>query len=835
MRSLTLYVDKWYIIGAVCTDGIPRLIKLPNREDRFWLYFYEDSANDLIVYGKDNQSHFRDKENHYYGDIFSKVVDPHEYFTIYGRQRKLKDIFEVSGIFEHIRKEIDLEKDIETYVSFSSDITDAARKSFLDILEENGFIVKESVARIAHLALEYGFRHGYFKDEGYYLVLNACNENLHYSIFKHESDYFNRVTESVLLGMGTDLRGRALIEAVIESLNSRLHFLSNQAEIEAECLRMRQFADDWAVKLSNAKPNIPISIPNVSFSGHSANTYSVSIIKKKIDDRTCVIVNDIVRVISDFVTQSNIRVDEVKGILFLGNTFTNAQFEQSISERFLVSSNGLIKYKESDLPSIVGVYSVLDCSQFSDATNLFEQNAEAEALRLKNAREDEERKKRAAEEQEKAAKAERDAREAENKYRTYMEAAEDCERNQDYLGMQDNCRDALAVRPDDPDATQKLQDAIRLAAEEAAIAKQYNSIIQRAKQSFDDKQWSEAKAQAENALNLKPSSIEAQRIYEESKNHLNIESRVKEYLTRSDLFLAQKSYDEAISELKKALSLDKDNSDVAERLRDIESRQREFSSKVQELKTLLQQAEKNNKLDDAISICEQLIDVDASNLRRWSEKAQQLKEKIRDAEKLMQKFQQLRSKIDTALFDEKWDSIVNLCEEALQIQESDDIRSKLNRALEKISTNRARQEEEAKQKVFESKVSEIKALIADKKTVAAERELRNLQLEYPGHNDTYKDLRSRIFAADEWESPSMTHTVPKAPRKPIGFDASNDDLLGTGVKSPTKPQSKPSHQPKVEPKRPSPKTGIDFFDKDIPNKKSAGSVPSSKTNTDFNF
>ena len=94
MGSLTLYVDKWYIIGAVCTDGVPRIIQIPNREDRFWLYFYEDTANNLIVYGKDNQSHFRDKENHYYGDIFSKVVDPREYFTIYGRQRKLKDIFE---------------------------------------------------------------------------------------------------------------------------------------------------------------------------------------------------------------------------------------------------------------------------------------------------------------------------------------------------------------------------------------------------------------------------------------------------------------------------------------------------------------------------------------------------------------------------------------------------------------------------------------------------------------------------------------------------------------------------------------------------------------------
>ncbi len=830
MKSLTLYVDKWYIIGAVCTDGVPRIINLPNREDRFWLYFYEDSTNDIIVYGKDNQSHYRDKENHYYGDVFARIVDPREYFSIYNRNRELRDIFEVSGIFEHIKREIDIDRDIETFVSFSSDISDAARKLFLDILDENGFIVKESVARIGHLALEYSNRHGHFKEPGYYLVLNACNENLHYSIFKHESNYFNRVTESVLSGLGTDLRCRALIEAVIESLNNRLHFLSNKSEMEEECLRMRQFVDDWSIKLSNAKPNIPVSIPNVSFSGHTANTYSVSIIKKKIDDRTSVIVNDIIRVISEFVKQSSVRVDEIKGILFLGNTFSNAQFEQSISERFLVNANNLVKYRESDLPSIVGVYSVLDCSQFSDAANLFEQNAEAEALRLKNAREDEERRKRAAEEQEKVAKAEREAREADNKYKTFMEAAEECERNQDYVGMQDNCKDALAVRPDDPEATQKLQDAIRLVAEEAAVAKQYNSIIQRAKLSFDEKQWSEAKAQAENALNIKPSSKEAQRIYEESKNRINIESRVKEYLTRADLFLAQKSYEEAISELKKAMSLDEDNVNALERLKDIESRQQEYASKVQNLKTQLQSAEKNNKLDAAIGICEQLIEVDTINIRRWSEKAQQLKEKIRETEKLRKKLAQLRSEIDSAVFEENWELIVSLCEKALIIEDSDDIRKKLERAKERIKSNATKAAEEARRKKFESKVSEIKALIADKKTDAAERELRNLQSEYPEHTEIYKDLRIRIFNSEDSVSIQKPRPVSSPQRKPIGISP-EDDFFKINANS--KPGS--SQQSKVGPKKPVIQISDDFFEMDIRNKKSKSTAPAAKKNLDFDF
>ena len=45
MKTLSLYIDRWYIAAAVCYDNIPRRIDLPNREDRIWLYFYEDIKN----------------------------------------------------------------------------------------------------------------------------------------------------------------------------------------------------------------------------------------------------------------------------------------------------------------------------------------------------------------------------------------------------------------------------------------------------------------------------------------------------------------------------------------------------------------------------------------------------------------------------------------------------------------------------------------------------------------------------------------------------------------------------------------------------------------------
>src|SRR5574344_1940374 len=257
MKELTLYIDRWYIIGAVCTDGVARLIELPNHEDRFWLYFYEDVNNNRVIYGKDNERHWRDRENHYFGDIFSMITNPDLTFTSFGHPLALEEIFRASGMFDNIKSECDQNTSkISTYISFSEDITDAERLVFQRILKDNDFEIKESVAHIEHLALEYGARQHKFQEDGHFLVLNACNENLHYSLYKHEENMFVLGNEESLSGYGNDLRSRALLETIIESVNRRSGFLKTKEEKETECMRMSQYLDNWLVKLDHANPVI---------------------------------------------------------------------------------------------------------------------------------------------------------------------------------------------------------------------------------------------------------------------------------------------------------------------------------------------------------------------------------------------------------------------------------------------------------------------------------------------------------------------------------------------------------------------------------------------------
>ena len=95
------------------------------------------------------------------------------------------------------------------------------RRFFLDILEENNFVIKESVARISHLAVELSNKKGLLNDSNCILVITACNENLRYVVYKQSNNVFVRQgNEGLLRGYGTDLRGRALLEQIVWQINN---------------------------------------------------------------------------------------------------------------------------------------------------------------------------------------------------------------------------------------------------------------------------------------------------------------------------------------------------------------------------------------------------------------------------------------------------------------------------------------------------------------------------------------------------------------------------------------------------------------------------------------
>ena len=280
MKTLSLYIDRWYIAAAVCYDNIPRRIDLPNREDRIWLYFYEDINNDRVIYGKSYQKHYLDKELHYYGDIFSKVVKEDETFKRFGKDVSLKEIFKASDILEHLTRDFNENEEIDTYISFSVDVSYAAQKVFLDILEENNFVIKESVARISHLAVELSNKKGLLNNSNCILVITACNENLRYVVYKQSNNVFVRQgNEGLLRGYGTDLRGRALLEQIVWQINNSTKFLRKEEE-EEEINRLSQNLERWLLQLDNTKFGRPVIYNDITFSRAPHNKQNATILSQ---------------------------------------------------------------------------------------------------------------------------------------------------------------------------------------------------------------------------------------------------------------------------------------------------------------------------------------------------------------------------------------------------------------------------------------------------------------------------------------------------------------------------------------------------------------------------
>lgn len=845
MKSLTLYIDKWYIIAAVCNNGVPKLVKPSNRESRFWLYFYDGGDNDTVVYGKDNKQKFLNNTLHYYGDIFNLITDERATFVRYNRKQEMHKIFQASGILDELRESTGCgaQEKIDTYISYSADISYGSRLIFeREVLNPNNFVIKESAARIGHLALEYAFRKEMLTEDGVYLLLNACNENLSYSLYEHKNSLLLRLgMEGKLDGMGADLRGRALLEDVVSSINKTNHFLVTPQDFEREYLYLAQYVDQWIIKLENARPGRPISISNVSLSKYE-NKYDVTVLKSRIDGRTRAIVNDIVKTISGFVKNSNISNEQIKGVVFLGNTFTNSQFIKSIEECYTLNHDKYVFFKDEDLPNIVGVYSVIDCSQFSTETRQSQANGETELEGLKIAREEEELRKKAEEEKAKTDEENRKAREAEKNYKEAMNNVLDYESRKNYAQMLEWADIALQHRPNDEEATKKKAEAMRLLSEQKAKEDQYKRIIQRALKSLENKKWQEALSQSEAALDLKPESKEAQRIHEEARKQIEKEARIKRYLDRADLFLAQKSYSEAIEELRKVQSFDANNGEVRKRITKIEkertSHEREIESLIEEYKD----AFRNKDYDKAIDICNKLIDKDSSNQRKWTERIESIKKEKVESAKKKEEWERLNRDINSALFEERWKDVVSLSKKALEIQNDDTLRANVKRAEQRLEAKKAEEK-------YSKTIDQVKARMQDKDWDEARRLLGGLKKEYPKHDKEIKILFQRIFR-EETESEKKHHTPKPAidnrkdDEKPVrikGFsgkttdDSFFDDPKPSRSKSTSrksasgKPQQKTKHITKT--------TGDDFFDMDSTSVKGQkGAHAKGEVNIDdFNF
>lgn len=756
MKVLTLYVDKWYIIGAVCSDGVSRIVQPRSRDDRFWLYFYEDTANNKVVYGQNNKSHFHNRENHYYGDVFSLIVDEINTFTIYNTKKVMADIFKFSGIIDELRDAVGASDNqiVDVFLSFSKDVSYAARYVFINkVLSQENFVVRESAAHIEHLALEYAVLHRQLGDEGYYITLNACNENLVYSIYKYDKSKgrFFRESENSLDGLGADLRGRAILESVVHNINKSEHFLQNKEDFEREYVRLAQYVDDWIVRLGNARPGRPVKILDVSLSANIDKKYSPVILKNDIDVRTSVSVEHIIREIANSVKERNISGEYIRGILFIGDTFTNTQFLEALKGRYILPDNSYVFYRTKDLSNIISVYTQINCAQFSVDTTRIDTEGEAELKSLEMARE-EARQKDEAERQEKE-RQERDKvkREKRIRYESAMNEADDAYKKENYVAMRDWADEALNNIPNDIDAVQKKNEALRLIAEQEMRQKQYSDAIRKAQVSLQKRMWQDALSQSEQALACMKESVEAKRIKIEAMRQIELLGKINTAMSRVDLLISQRQYAKAFDELKIVSSLDKDSVLIKEKIAEVKRMLDENLTTIKTLRIAYDKAKNTDNRDEAINVCYALAEVDVNNQQQWLAEIENMKVEKEKAKAAEQLWKTLSDKALVANFDELWGDVVKYATEALKIKKDEKLKTCLCKAKEKLKIQEAEQ-------TYTSEINKVKGLIIDKKFDEAKHLLVLLEKKYHGHKAELKDLFKQIFKIessgsffDTWE------------------------------------------------------------------------------------
>jgi protein involved in ribonucleotide reduction len=807
MKHLSLFVDKWFIAVAVNIDGNVRPLRLPNGEDRIWLFFHENTAAHHVDYGKSFEANYRDREPHYIGDVFPLIASGTSTLNRYdNRPEEMKEIFRLSSIFSHLHQAVEDDGKVDTYISFSSDIPDVARLKFIEELKESGFEVVESVARISHLALEESKKRGVFTEEGYYLALVATNDNLHYALYNYTEGFFIRKNELTLDGYGLDVRRRALVEEVVENVNRTTHFLSSPEEISQEYMRQDRFADDWLNQIANRRfKNLPITFPDVTFAVAPNNPYPVTILPSKLDERTECIVDDVVRKICDFVRENDVQSYEIKGVVFVGNTFTNEKFTMALNNRIILEQDKIVLYRDVELPKVVSVYSQIDCGQFKGATDRFMQDAKNQELLNKQAQEEEERRRAAEEEARKRQETIDKQRKAEQDYSSAIECMERFESDHDYEQMRDWAEIALSHKSDDEYAAGKLTLAQQLIAEQKAANKQYSAVLQRAKIAFEEKRWSDVISQCESALELRPDSADAKQMKSEARRKLEMKEKVMNFLNRADVFYAQKLYKEALDEVGKVLNLDAKNDDALQLRKKITEVFERQDTVIKALCADLDEAESRKDFDKAITACDSLISEDPANLPRWMEKKEKLKSEKRELEQNRQRLLDMKGEINTANFEDDWNKLIYLCDSYLSVETDEEILALRKKASLRIEEQKEKVEKEKEKVEKENAIKHIIALIAEMKYNEAEAELRCFENKYPAEKPKVKDLRKRLFQLEsDSERPIQE---PRNTSGPIGFTFDNtDDFWEDGKSTGQRKESKTAKQSSV------PKKKDDFFD-----------------------
>lgn len=824
MNNLFLYVDNHYIAAAIRDENDVMKPVLPKTEDDFYsLFFFEDTDHNRISYGEANKSNYYKKVPHYYGGIFRLIADNSKTFTLFDRKQTFDKVFKESGILREWKDAVGKDcatrdgRQVVTYISFAADVDYASRNVFVDnILSQEKFNVRERSVPIEHLALEHALRLKRVKKEGCYLVLNAYNEQLHFSLYRHQKKSFVRLGENMLLGMGTDPRVRALVEDIVDKINNVQHFLTTPEQKEKEYRNLMQYAPQWLRQLDAVQGGRPLQLLDVRFSV-VPNVYSVTVTAGEINGRTEKIVADVVNEVNNFVAKTLPSGENICSILFLGDGFVNEQFNLTLARSYRLQKEDFVHFRHSDLPAIVSVYRQINLDQFSAESQKHKHRGEQELIALRNAQAEAERVQEARRQAEEKALAEAAARKGKEAYFKAMDEVDEHERKKEWAQMLEAAKAALKLLPEDQQAKEKIQRATQLLAEAKVRNEQYQQALSQAQAAQARGDWQDALSHAKAALNVFPDSKVAKQLYEQLAQKIELLAHIREHFATATAFEQQGNYRKALEELEKVQRIDRNHPDLQPRMVDCRLKIREQEEKILRVKQEYALSADQHEHEKAAAYAHQLVSLlDVELQAEWIAREEEHKKALETEKRQQERLAEYKKEYNKAWFDDDYARFIRYAEEALRIQPDAELAERVERAKERLQS-------EQNHRKFEESIAKVKIMIADRHYREARTFLEALKADAlaPEQLKIVSNLFSRIFEEEDRNSRTKPDSVQSHTRI-TGFSPAVDPFFE-----------------KESAKRPEPKSDDDFFDnRAAQNKEKKNKSEEDKSGyalTDFDF
>lgn len=782
MNNLFLYVDNHYIAAAIRDDNDVMKPVLPKTEDEFYsLFFFEDTDHNRISYGEANKPNYYKKVPHYYGGIFRLIADNSKTFTLFDRKQTFDKVFKEAGILREwkdavgedrdassgeqvdgfsnlygllFRKNVDTagkdrsprgDRQVATYISFAADVDYASRNVFVDnILSQEGFNVRERSVPIEHLALEHALRLKRVKKEGCYLVLNAYNEQLHFSLYRHQKKSFVRLGENTLPGMGTDPRVRALVEDIVDKINNVQHFLTTPEQKEKEYYNLMQYAPQWLRQLDAVQGGRPLQLLDVRLSV-VPNVYSVTVTAGEINGRTEKIVADVVNEVNNFVAKTLPSGENICSILFLGDGFVNEQFNLTFARSYSLQKEDFVHFKRSDLPAIVSVYRQINLNQFSAESQKHKHRGEQELIALRNAQAEADRVREARRQAEEKALAEAAARKGKEAYFKAMDEVDEHERKKEWAQMLEAAKAALELLPEDQHAKEKLQRATHLLAEAKVRNEQYQQTLTQAQAAQARGDWQDALSHAKAALNVFPDSKVAKQLYEQLAQKIEQLAHIREHFATATAFEQQGNYRKALEELEKVQRIDRNHPDLQPRMSTCRLKISERESEILAMKQEYARAADRHDHEKAAECARRLAAfLDPEQQSEWIAREEQHKRAAEAEQKQKEFIDDCTKRYNKAWFDGDWATFVRYAEEVLRCRKDEELAERVERAKERVRAEQDRRQ-------FEEALKRVKVLIADRSYEEAKKLLKALKADAtaPQQQGNVTRLFQRIFDEED--------------------------------------------------------------------------------------